>query len=287
MEEIVVSKPPAKTGEAKPAAGEKVAQKPTAKSGEAKPAVGKIVVPEPPAKLGEAKPAAGEKVAQKPPAKTGEAKPAVVEKLAQKAPAKNREAKPAVDEIVVPKPPDKTGEAKPAAGEKLTSKPQAKSGEAKPDVFEEHALELASVIDANEPSVAALSSKSGSVRPSTIYGASRPAEPLQQPTASGDLKKAVKKPTLTSTKQPQAKKPKNIDSAIEESVQRLTTNKYQKKEESSSFPDTSLPHKVNLVFFWFTFLDKKPQKFFNSRFSYRIKVHHIWSNICRMFDLAL
>ena len=97
---------------------------------------------------------------------------------------------------------------------------------------------------------------------------------------------AVKKPTLTSTKQPQAKKSKNIDSAIEESVQRLTTNKHQKKEGSSSTPDTSLPLKVNLVFFGSLSLIK-PQKFFNSRFSYRIKVHHIWSNIRRMFDLAL
>ena len=146
-------------------------------------------------------------------------------------------------------------------GEIVVPKPPAKSGEAKPDVADEHASELASVIDANEPSVAALSSKSGPVRSSTICGASRPAEPLQQPTASGDKKKAVKKPTLTSTRQPQAKKPKNIDSAIEESVQRLTTNKYQKKEESSSTPDTSLPHKVNLVFFWFTFLDKNHKSF--------------------------
>ena len=107
-------------------------------------------------------------------------------KLAQKAPAKSGEAKPAVGEIVVPKPPAKTGEAKPAAGEKLTSKPQAKIGEAKPVVADEHASELASVIHANEPSVEALSSKSGPVRSSTICGASRPAEPLQQPTASGD-----------------------------------------------------------------------------------------------------
>ena len=125
------------------------------------------------------------------------------------------------------------------------------------------------------------------MRSSTICGASIPAEPLQQPTASGDKKKAVKKPTLTSTKQPQAKKPKNIDSAIEESVQRLTTNKYQKKGRkffNSGYFSTSQskPSFLLVHFPW-----QKPQKFFSSRFSYRIKVHHIWSNIRRMFDLAL
>ena len=87
------------------------------------------------------------------------------------------------------------------------------------------------------------------MRSSTICGASRPAEPLQLPTASGDQKKAVKKLTLAPKKQPQAKKPKNIDSAIEESVQRLTTDKYQKKDENLSTPDTSVPHKVKLVLF--------------------------------------
>ena len=110
-------------------------------------------------------PAVAKKVAPMSPTKSGEAKPAVGEKLAQKGAAKSGEAKPAVGEIVDPKPP-------------------AKSGEAKPDVADEHASELASVIDANEPSVAALFSKSGPVRSSTICGASRPAEPLQQPTAS-------------------------------------------------------------------------------------------------------
>ena len=129
----------AKTGEAKPAVGEKLASKPPAKRGEYKPDVGEIVVPEPPTKPREAKPAAGEKVAQKPSAKPGEAKPAVGEKLAQKPPAKSGEAKPAVGEIVVPKPLVKTGEAKQAAGEKLTSKPPARSGEDKPDVADEHA----------------------------------------------------------------------------------------------------------------------------------------------------
>ena len=61
--------PPAKSGEAKAADGEKVAWEPSAKTGEAKLAVGEKLVSKPQAKSGEAKPAVGEKVAWEPPAK--------------------------------------------------------------------------------------------------------------------------------------------------------------------------------------------------------------------------
>ena len=196
-----------------PAAGEKVVPEPLAKPGEAKSAVGKTVVPELPAKPGEAKPAVEKKVVSEPAAKSGETNPAV-------------------GEIIVPEPQAKPREAKSTAEEKLTSKQPAKVGEAKQDVADEHASELASVIEANRLSLAALLfSETGPVRSSTTCGATKPAESLQLPTGSRDQNEAVKKPTLASKEQPRAEKPKNLGSAIKESAQRLTTNNYQKRKK--------------------------------------------------------
>ena len=77
LSEKNAQKPPAKTGEANPAAGATLTSKPQAKCREAKPATGEKLTSKPTAASGEAKTAVGEKNAQKPPAKTGEAEPAV------------------------------------------------------------------------------------------------------------------------------------------------------------------------------------------------------------------
>ena len=256
LEDKVASDPPAKIGEAR-ADKEKVASKPSAKTEEAKSNLSVEVASEQAVKTRDANSTLEDKVVSDPPAKTDEAMADNKEKVASKPPAETKEGKSNITVAVVSEQPAKIGEAKTYVKENVASIPPDGT-EVKPTLAEKNAWmppnKIETKPDISKKFVSKPEVKSGGEDTSELASITQAGEQSRQcgasgqlPTASGQQKMAVIKPTLASVKQPRAKKSRNTELAIEESFRRLTTDECLEKEETSTSV-ASLPRKVSIVF---------------------------------------